>query len=95
MADALSHAELLRQRAAIDRVDAALVGLLAERFQATRAIGALKARTNLPSVDPTREAEQTARLRALAADAGIDPDFVERLFRLIVTEVVAEHEAAR
>lgn len=95
MQDALARAELLRLRASIDRADTALVEVLAQRFAATRAVGALKAKANLPSVDPAREAEQVARLRGLAVQAGLDPDFVEQIFRMIVTEVVGEHEAVR
>ena len=61
--------ELLRLRGSIDNMDAALVHLLAERFKVTQQVGELKARHGLPPADPAREAEQIARLRALAATA--------------------------
>ena len=79
-------------RQSIDNVDAALVHLLAERFKSTKAVGELKAEHGLPAADPTREAEQVARLKQLAHDSGLDPVFAERFLRFIVTEVIRHHE---
>lgn len=84
--------ELKRLRASIDNFDAVLVHILAERFKATQAVGELKARENLPAADKTREAEQIARLRRLAKDADLDPDFAEKFLSFIVTEVIRHHE---
>ena len=61
--------ELQRLRDSIDNIDAALIHLLAERFKFTQQVGALKAAAGMPPADPAREAEQIARLRALAGDA--------------------------
>ena len=36
-----------------------------------------------------------ARLRALAADSGLDPVFAEKFFAFIVAEVIRHHEAIR
>ncbi|MBO1031533.1 chorismate mutase [Tessaracoccus sp. SD287] len=79
-------------RGSIDNLDAALVHLLAERFKVTRQVGELKARGGLPAADPTREQRQIERLRALAADAQLDPEFAEKFLTFIVTEVVRHHE---
>jgi chorismate mutase len=84
--------ELVRLRASIDNIDAAVVHMLAERFKATKAVGELKAANNLPPADKTREAEQIARLRQLAKDADLDPDFAEKFLAFIVTEVIRHHE---
>jgi monofunctional chorismate mutase len=65
--------ELLRLRDSIDNIDAALIYLLAERFKCTQQVGRLKARIGLPASDPGREAQQVARLRALAEGARGDP----------------------
>ncbi|MDQ1680351.1 MAG: chorismate mutase, partial [Frankiaceae bacterium] len=67
--------------------------LLAERFRLTQQVGELKAAHAMPPADPAREAEQIARLRALAADAGLDPAFAEKFLTFIVQEVVRHHEA--
>jgi chorismate mutase len=85
--------ELQRLRASIDNLDAALVHLLAERFNCTQQVGRLKARHGMPAADPAREAEQIARLRRLAADARLDPEFAEKFLGFIVAEVLRHHEA--
>ena len=43
--------ELLRLRASIDNIDAALIYMLAERFKCTQEVGRLKARLGLPAAD--------------------------------------------
>ena len=52
------YEELFAMRRSIDNFDAALVHILAERFQATKRVGILKAKHNLP-----RRPAQPARLR--------------------------------
>jgi chorismate mutase len=91
----MSHPELLRLRDSIDNIDAALIHLLAERFKCTQAVGVFKAAHDLPPADPGREAAQIARLRGLAQDAKLDPDFAEKFLNFIVTEVIRHHEAIK
>ena len=86
-------AELARLRASIDNMDAALVHLLAERFKITQQVGELKAEHGLPPADPVREGQQIARLRALAEEARLDPEFAEKFLNFVVAEVVRHHEA--
>lgn len=85
--------ELHRLRDSIDNIDAALIHMLAERFKFTQQVGALKARTGMPAADPKREAQQIARLRALAEQAKLDPEFAEKFLNFIVTEVIRHHMA--
>jgi chorismate mutase len=85
--------ELLRLRASIDNIDAALIHMLAERFRCTQEVGRLKARLGLPASDKAREAEQVARLRALAEGAHLDPEFAEKFLAFVVREVIQHHEA--
>lgn len=85
-------AELQRLRGSIDNMDAALVHLLAERFKITQRVGHLKAEHGLPPADPSREREQIDRLRELARDAQLDPEFAEKFLTFIVSEVVRHHE---
>ena len=84
--------ELLEIRHSIDNIDAALIHLLAERFKQTRKVGQLKARVGLPPADPAREARQIARLRNLATEADLDPEFAEKFLNFLVTEVIRHHE---
>ena len=89
----MTHPELLRLRDSIDNIDAALIHLLAERFKCTQAVGEYKAAHSLPPADPSRETAQIARLRKLAEDAKLDPDFAEKFLNFIVKEVIRHHEA--
>jgi chorismate mutase len=89
----LVTAELVRMRDSIDNMDAALVHLLAERFKITQQVGLLKAAHGLPPADPAREAQQIARLRTLAEQAKLDPEFAEKFLSFVVAEVVRHHEA--
>ena len=91
----MTDPELLRLRDSIDNIDAALIHLLAERFKCTQAVGEYKATHDLPPADPAREAAQIARLRQLAADAKLDPDFAEKFLNFIVKEVIRHHEAIK
>ena len=86
---------LRRYRESIDNIDAALVFLLAERFKVTKDVGAYKAQVALPPADPDRESKQIARLRRLAVDANLDPDFTEKFLRFIIEEVIRHHEGMR
>ena len=91
----MSDDVLKRYRKSIDNIDAALVCLLAERFKVTQAVGAHKAQTGLPAADPGREEAQIARLRALALEAELDPEFSEKFLRFIIDEVIRHHQAAK
>ena len=91
----MDHPELLRLRDSIDNIDAALIHMLAERFKCTQAVGVYKATHGLPPADKSREEQQIARLRLLAHDAKLDPDFAEKFLNFIVTEVIRHHEAIR
>ncbi len=84
-----------RFRESIDNIDAALVFMLAERFKVTQAVGEYKARVTLPPADPTREQRQIERLRKLASDANLDPEFSEKFLRFIIDEVIRHHERIR
>ncbi len=90
--DQETAAKLSALRQSIDNVDAALVHMLAERFQFTQQVGRLKAQAGLPASDKQREADQIARLRRLAEDANLDPAFAEEFLNFIVAEVIRHHE---
>ena len=80
-------------RRSIDNFDAILIHTLAERFRCTQRVGELKAAYGLPPADPERERRQVERLRRLAREADLDPDFAEKVLAFIVREVIRHHEA--
>ncbi|GGD68648.1 chorismate mutase [Microbacterium murale] len=90
-----ARAELLRLRGSIDNIDAALIYMLAERFRATQQVGVLKAEHDMPASDPKREEQQVARLRAVAEEAHLDPEFAEKWFNFVVAEVIRHHTEAK
>ena len=96
MSEQTSNADALRTLAAlrrsIDNFDAALIHILAERFRCTQRVGELKAAHDLPASDPDREATQVARLRELARDADLDPEFAEKFLTFVIAEVINHHE---
>ncbi len=90
-----ADATLAAFRRSIDNIDAALIHILAERFRITQAVGQYKARASLPPADPEREQRQIARLRALAEQADLDPEFGEKFIRFIIDEVIRHHKSAQ
>lgn len=87
--------ELTTYRETLDRLDAALVYLLAERFSVTEKIGQLKADAALPALDATREKSQLERLQNIAEAAGLDVRHLERVFYEITGVVRERHEEIR
>jgi chorismate mutase len=80
-------------RKSLDGLDNALVFLLAERFHITQKVGEYKKAHQLPAIDKAREDAQFARIESLATNAGLDPDFAKAMLRLIIDEVVKNHQA--
>lgn len=89
---ARAAALLKGHRDSIDRLDAIIVYTLAERFKHTQAVGRMKAEHGLPASDPSREAEQIARLEKLAEEADLDPEFARKFLNFVISEVIRHHE---
>ncbi len=86
--------QLEAYRRSIDNIDAAIVHMLAERFRITQAVGQFKAVRGMPPADQTREAQQITRLRRLAEEADLDPEFGEKYIRFVIDEVIRHHRQA-
>ena len=93
--DQQTDAVLASFRKSIDNIDAALIHMLAERFRITKEVGAYKARTGMAPADPGREEQQIKRLRSLAEEADLDPEFSEKFIRFVIDEVIRHHQRAR
>lgn len=71
-------------RARIDTADRELVRLLAERLKVSRIIGDEKNSTGLPVLDAARERTVLQKVRALAAEHGVDERDVERVYERVI-----------
>ncbi|MGH1480138.1 MAG: chorismate mutase [Geminicoccales bacterium] len=89
---AVASSPLKDFRKSIDNLDATLIYVLAERFRLTKRVGEFKRDTGLPSTDSKREEKQIARLKALAFEADLDPEFAERFIRFVIDEVIRHHD---
>ena len=77
----------------LDTIDGQLVQLLAERFEVTAQVGAVKRDSGLPPQDPAREAAQMERIAGMAEAVGLNPEFAQRFLRVVIDEVVENHKA--
>ncbi len=73
-------AELGEIRIEIERIDRALIDLIAQRVRLARKVGAVKRAAGLPTLDPPREAAVVRRSGALAREAGLDDEDVRYIF---------------
>ena len=80
-----------RMRHAVDIVDREIVRMFARRRELSLAIGRVKAARGMPVQIPEREDELLAVIREEAVLQGLDPAYVERIFK----EILAESRAAQ
>lgn len=80
-------------RAEIDRVDAALVGLLVERAGYIDRAAEIKQGLGLPGRIGPRVEAVVAHVRAVAEARGLDPDLVETLWRALIEWAIEREEA--
>ena len=88
MAD-LAEELLGPMRAEIDAIDDGIVALLARRQAIVHRVAAVKEANAIPVVLPERIRAVINRNAACGAAEGLDPDFVRRLYRLIIDEACA------
>jgi chorismate mutase len=74
------EAELLQIRQEIERVDHALIALIAERVSLAERVGVAKRALGLPVLDPAREAAVVRRAGTVARDAGLQDEDVRYIF---------------
>jgi isochorismate pyruvate lyase len=79
-------------RAEIDRLDAALVGLLVERSAYIDRAAAVKTGIGWPAQIEARVEQVVANVRAQAAAQGLAPDLAEGLWRQLIDWSIAREE---
>jgi chorismate mutase-like protein len=86
--EAENRAALAPLRAEIDDVDSRVVDLLIERFGIVRRIAEVKKARGIPTVQPARMVEVKKRVSAMAAARGLDPQFMEKLYDLLIGQAI-------
>lgn len=87
------HCETMTDlRGQIDRIDRALLDLLAERSRCIDRAILLKPRENLPARTTDRVAQVIANVRKGAEERNLDPDQIERIWTDLIETAIA-HEA--
>lgn len=80
-------------RSEIDAIDDEIVALLGRRLAVVHRVAAVKAEAGLPAILPDR----IEAVKALAAERGkaygLDPEFVTRLYQMIIDEACRVEEA--
>jgi isochorismate pyruvate lyase len=77
-------ADLDQVRQEIDRVDTALVGLIAERLGYVERAWQIKLEAGQEANVPWRNQQVIDKVRARAAEAGVPPDLCEALWRQMI-----------
>jgi isochorismate pyruvate lyase len=83
---------MLDIRAEIDRLDAGLIALLAERTGYIDRAAQVKTKVNLPARIDARVEEVVQNVRSLAARQGLDPALAEGLWRQLIDWSIAREE---
>jgi len=71
-------------REQIGYIDDHLLELLIERAELSRDVGIYKKENHLAIEDKAREGEMIAIQKALAEDNGLDPDYIEDVWEIIL-----------
>ena len=79
-------AALAELRVRIDRLDRALIDIVAERLAVCHEVAEVKRHRGTPVIQPQRVRDVLATRREQAIAAGVDADFAEQLFRVLLTE---------
>ncbi len=79
-------AQLSDLRARIDQLDAQLIEIVAERLRVCHEVAARKQAANTAVIQPDRVRDVVTTRRRQAIESGVDPDFAEQLFRVLLTE---------
>ena len=82
--DKVFDTEIKKLRDNIDDIDRQILDLISRRLAQVQEVVTLKKAHNIPVYHPAREEDLISRLRSQAASSGIDPDFMEELYRVIL-----------
>jgi chorismate mutase len=87
--------EIKQLRKKIDEVDEQILQSLSKRTEICRSIGLVKNKHGIPIQDFPRENNLYARMRERAAELGLDPSYVEVIYRQIVNMCSAVQDSRK
>jgi isochorismate pyruvate lyase len=79
-------------RERIDALDAQIVALLGKRFDVIHEVAVFKAQHGIHPIQPARIEEVVQHARAQAEKSGVNPDLIEKLYRVIIQTACDEEE---
>lgn len=77
---------LVDLRARIDELDREFIRIVAARLAICEEVATVKEATGAAVIQPARVRDVVTTRRQVAIDAGVDPDFAEQLFRVLLAE---------
>ena len=83
MSDSLRE-QLEEYRAQIDKLDIEFIDVLSRRLDVVRAVGRLKAGSDISVVQPERAQAVKDRAAQMGEEKGLSPEFVRRLYDLMI-----------
>ena len=89
----MSNPELSELRKAIDGIDGALITLFSKRFEEVKKVVKVKQKHGLPAAIPSRIEEIVLKIRADAKKQGFPPDVAEKIWRLLINEMIKFEES--
>ena len=89
--DVEQELEILRRQ--LDNIDREIVSLLGKRQAEVERVVSLKKAYNLPVYHPAREEDLLSQRRIQGAEAELDPDYIEDLYRRILRQSRVEQTA--
>ena len=87
--------EIKQLRKRVDEVDEQILQFLIKRAQICESIGLIKEKHGIPIQDYPRENDVYAHIREKAAGSGLDPSYVEAIYRQIVNMCSADQDPKR
>ena len=79
-------------REEIDRIDNSIIELLSKRKGIVKKIAGIKKQENNPVIDKEREQETIHRLKKLSKENGLDENFIESIYEIIINNSRNEQE---
>lgn len=87
--------ELEKLRIEVDKCNKKIIEDISNRFDITRKIGKIKAEQGVGSFDKSREDIVLKNARLLAKDKNLNENMIEDIFKIIMKQVVIEHNKVK